>query len=125
MTYDTLKHAHIGMAYLSIALFVLRGILMWTHPAALRHRWWKVAPHVFDSLLFIFAMTMLVWVWGNPFHYAWLTVKIIAVLVYIGLGAVALKCSKAKRVRAAAFFMALLVLFYIVSVAKIKLVWPF
>ena len=122
--YEVFKHAHKGMAYLSISLFIVRGVLMWMGSGRLHQRWLKILPHVIDTLLFVFALSMLVLLWGNPFQYAWLSVKIVAVLVYIVLGMCAFK-GKTPMVRRLAFFVALLVVTYVVMVAKTKWVWPF
>ena len=123
-SYEVFKHAHKGMAYLSISLFILRGVLVYLGSARLHQRCWKVLPHVIDTLLFVFALSMLALLWGNPFQYAWLSVKIVAVLVYIGLGMLAFK-GKTQLVRRLAFLAALLVVSYILMVAQTTMVWPF
>ncbi|AXF85788.1 hypothetical protein DTO96_101524 [Ephemeroptericola cinctiostellae] len=123
-SYEVFKQAHKGMAYLSISLFILRGVLMSLDSERLHQRYWKILPHVIDALLLAFALSMLVLLWGNPFQYAWLSVKIVAVLVYIALGMLALK-GKTQRVRRLAFLTALLVVTYILMVAQTKRVWPF
>ena len=88
--------------------------------AYLQYRLAKVLPHIIDTLLLGSAIGML-WVWGmSPLETPWLSAKIIALLVYIGLGMVALRFGKTRRVRVSALLLALLTAGYIVSVAYSK-----
>ena len=50
----------------------------------------------------------------------WITAKLLALLLYIGLGMVALRFGRTQRVRVAAWVAALMVAAYIVSVALNK-----
>jgi len=54
---------------------------------------------------------------------SWLVAKIVALLVYILLGSVALKHGRSRKIRVAAFFAAIAVFGYIVSVAIAKSPW--
>jgi uncharacterized membrane protein SirB2 len=60
-----------------------------------------------------------------PFVSAWLNAKVIALVLYIGLGTVALKRGRSKRTRVAAWIAAQLVLLYIVSVALTRDPMPY
>ena len=124
LSYPMLKHAHMGFAYLSILLFTLRGLLLWLRPEKLAWRPLRILPHVIDTLLLSCALGLL---WLG--HWAvlqtpWILAKIGALLLYIGLGTVALKRGKTRTVRLVACAAALLVVIYIVLVAKTKLAWP-
>jgi uncharacterized membrane protein SirB2 len=55
-----------------------------------------------------------------PFVFPWLTAKVLALVVYILLGSVALKRGKSLAIRATAYVAALLVFGYIVAVALTK-----
>jgi len=90
----------------------------------LRLRWVRTVPHIVDTLLLASALTMAVWIGQYPFVQGWLTAKFVALVLYVGLGTVALRMGKTKAVRAA-FFGALAVFAYIVSVAVTKQVVPF
>jgi uncharacterized membrane protein SirB2 len=74
-------------------------------------------PHVIDTLLLASALTLVVWSHQYPGAQNWLTAKLLALIVYIGLGTVALKRGRTKGARIAAFIAALLVFGYIVKVA--------
>lgn len=120
MSYLAIKHLHVTFATLSITLFILRGIWMMLESDLLRRRWARIVPHVVDTVLLGSAITMVVWSGQYPFVQHWLTAKVIALVVYIVLGAIALKRGKTKTVRIAAFAGALLVFSFIVTAAMTK-----
>ncbi len=108
---------HISCVILTITGFVVRGFWMLTGSPLLKARWVRIAPHVVDTLLLAAGATLAVQIRQYPFVNGWLTAKTLGVIVYIGLGTIALKRGKTQRVRVAAWFAALLVLGYIVAVA--------
>lgn len=117
MEYATLKVLHVGSAILSITGFTVRGVLMLRGSPLLRARFVRIAPHVVDTVLLTSAVA-LAWLSGQyPLAQAWLTAKVAALLVYIVLGAVALRHGQTLRVRAIAFVLALCTVLYIVCVA--------
>ena len=123
--FEALKHLHIGCAFLSIVGFTLRGYWMLTGSALLRSRPARVLPHMIDTLLLASAVGMLL-IWQlSPLQSDWLIAKIIALLVYIGLGMVALRFGKSRKTRVNAWLLALLAAAYIVSVAYSKSPWGF
>ena len=117
--YGTIKLVHMGAAALSISLFALRGAWMLRAPQRLRQRWVRVAPHVIDTVLLVSAL-WLAWQIGADGTRGWLWAKVVALLVYIALGTVALKRGRTRGVRIAAFAAALATFGYIVSVAVTK-----
>lgn len=125
MDYLALKYFHMACAALSGSLFVLRGIWMLRDSAMLQRRWVRVAPHVVDTLLLASALILVIWSRQYPFVQNWLTAKIIALIVYIALGAIALKRGRNKTVRVCAFIAALAVFAYIGLVAMTKQVLVF
>jgi uncharacterized membrane protein SirB2 len=115
--YLLLKQVHVACAVLSVAGFALRGALMLRNSALLHSRLARVAPHVVDTLLLASAIA-LSWLSGQyPFAQSWLTAKLLALVAYIVLGTIALKRGRSKNLRAVAFWLALFVVLYIVSVA--------
>lgn len=117
MSYLALKHFHVTCAVLSGSLFLLRGFWMLQDSPTLQRRWVRTAPHVIDTLLLSSALIMVFWSGQYPFVQNWLTAKVIALLVYIGLGTIALKRGKTRAIRISAFIGAVLVFVYIVGVA--------
>jgi uncharacterized membrane protein SirB2 len=120
MLFIWLKMAHISSALLSISGFALRGYWMLTDNPLLRRRLTRVLPHVIDTVLLGTAIGML-FIWQtDPLQLSWLIAKIVGLLLYIGLGMVALRFGKTRRQRATAFALALLTAAYILSVAYSK-----
>lgn len=120
MSYLAVKHLHITCVALSGILFFTRGLWMVSDSALLRQRWVKIAPHAVDTLLLLSALVMVFWSAQYPFVQAWLTAKVIGLVVYIALGMLALRPGRSKSVRIAAFFAALVVFAYIIRVAVTK-----
>lgn len=112
-----IKFVHVTCVALSYSLFFLRGVWMLRDSPALQRRWVKYAPHAVDTLLLASAVT-LAWQLGiSPLEAPWLAAKIVALLLYIGIGSVTLKRGKTMRVRIVAWLTAQVVFLYIVSVA--------
>lgn len=115
--YLLVKHLHVSCVVLSGLGFFARGLLMWRGSPWLRHRLVRTLPHINDTLLLTAAITLAVMSGQYPFVTPWLTAKVSGLLVYILLGFVALKEGRSRKVRLGAWFAALLVFAYIVSVA--------
>lgn len=125
MDYQVLKHAHAGLAYLSVTLFATRAVLSYTHPALLQARALKIAPHVIDTGLLAAAITLAVMAGLSPHNQPWLAAKIAALLAYIALGTIGLKKLHGSPWRAVVLAAAVAMPVYMIAVAKTKLVWPF
>lgn len=115
--YPLLKTVHVTCVMLSISLFSVRGVWMLADSQWLHWRPVRIVPHVVDSVLLFSAIALAIVLHQYPFVHGWLTAKVIGLVVYIGLGTVALKRGRTKSVRLAAWVTALLVFGYIVSVA--------
>lgn len=115
--YMAIKHIHLACVVLSGLGFLLRGL--WVLMRGGLPQWLpvRVLPHVVDTLLLASAITLAAMSGQYPPHSAWITAKIVGLLVYIGLGTVALKRGRTRGVRAVAFVGALAVFAWIVSVA--------
>ena len=104
MDYLIVKTLHQSAVTLSVAGFFAR----------------RTVPHVVDTVLLGSALLM-AWMLGlNPLTTPWLLAKIIGLLLYIGLGMLALRPGRATSLRALAWVAALLVFGWIVSVAISK-----
>lgn len=112
-----LKHLHVTCVALSYSLFFLRGVWMLRGTLATRGRWVRIVPHMVDSVLLVSAVMLAVKLGFSPFTAPWLLAKIIALLLYIALGAIALKRGRTLGIRLAAWLSAQAVFFYIVGVA--------
>ncbi|MCO6427203.1 SirB2 family protein [Nitrosomonas communis] len=120
MSYALLKLIHVSAVLLSYLLFLTRGIWMMRASAQLQQRWVKIMPHVIDTVLLASAIMLAVLIQQNPLTDAWLTAKVVGLLVYIGCGMVALRFGKTRTVKVGSWIMAQVVFFYIVLVALTK-----
>ena len=112
-----LKLVHQASALISIAGFILRGGLMLKDSTLLRQHWMRIWPHVIDTLLLASGLWMAINLHLHPGNSPWLGAKLIALLIYIAFGFVALRLGKTRRVRFAAFIGAIGSFSYIVLVA--------
>lgn len=115
--YLLVKHIHITTAVLSGLGFMLRGIFMWRGSALLQHPVSKIAPHVNDSILLASAVYLAVISQQYPFTDHWLTAKLIALIIYILLGTLALKRAKNLLQQKITFLLAMMTYFFILSAA--------
>lgn len=117
MSVALLKLVHVGCVLGSYTLFLVRGVWRLRDAPQLQRRWVRVLPHLVDTLLLASALA-LAWTLGlSPWAAPWLGAKIIALLLYIVLGTIALKRGKTARIRLLAWLAAQLVFFYIVATA--------
>ncbi len=118
--YEIVKQIHLLSVTLTLALMLLRGGWMIRDSHRLQQRWVKIVPHVVDTVLLGSALTLVVMSSQYPFVESWLTAKVIAVVVYILLGTIAIKRGRTKTIRVIALIAALLVFVSIVLMAVNK-----
>ena len=118
--YLAIKHLHILCAVLSISGFLLQGVWMMLRSPLVDHRVTRTLPHVIDTVFLGSAITLATMSGQYPFVAPWVTAKVVALVVYILLGATALRWGRTMRVRVLALLAALLVFSWIVSVALSK-----
>ena len=122
--YNFLKFAHISFVAVSGSLFVYRYFLLNLRPEQPLPKALKVLPHVNDSLLLACAIGMLFIGHMNPFETPWLLAKIIALVIYIGLGAMCMRATPRSRRQTISFASSIAVFGYILLVALTKQVIP-
>lgn len=115
--YMAFKHSHMLFAAISGLFFLVRGAWMLMDSDMLQKKWVKIVPHVVDTVLLVCAIALCVILNQYPFVESWLTVKVVMLVAYIGLGMVALKRGKTKAIRTVAFFAALASFLFMASVA--------
>ncbi len=113
MDYSAIKHAHIGIAYLSILLFIIRFALFKFKPVLKSNKLLKILPHVIDTFLLVFAIWLCTIISQYPLTDHWLTAKVIGLVGYIAFGTIAIKQGKTW-----AFVAALVSFAYIFGAAK-------
>jgi len=120
-----LKHLHVTCVVLSISGFVMRGVWMMRESPWLQKKWVRVAPHVIDTILLGSAILLTMQIRQYPFVQGWLTAKVLALIAYIVIGAVGLKYGRTKKIRIAAWLVAIAIFAYIVLVALTHQALPF
>jgi uncharacterized membrane protein SirB2 len=101
------------------SLFFLRGLLLnlfgqtWIMAGPLR---WT--SYAIDTVLLTAALMLMTIVRQYPFVDAWLTVKVLLLVVYVGLGSYALKRGRTRRTRIGFWAAASVLFLFIVSVAR-------
>jgi uncharacterized membrane protein SirB2 len=109
---------HIGCVIASGSLFFTRGCMMLAGLPAANHIALRRISVVIDVLLLAAAIALTTIIHQYPFVQAWLTVKVLLLVVYIALGVFALRRGRSLAVRAACFAAACAVYLFIVSVAR-------
>jgi uncharacterized membrane protein SirB2 len=116
--YPQVKLAHVAAVAASGALFFLRGAAVqlgaqWAMAAPLRY-----LSYTIDSVLLTAALMLATMLHQYPFVDAWLTVKVLLLVVYIVLGILALKHGRRPGMRLASWLGALAIFGLIISVAR-------
>lgn len=116
--YPQIKSVHIAAVLASGLLFLLRGAALhagmrWSMAAPLRY-----LSYIIDTTLLTAALMLATILHQYPFVHAWLTVKVLLLLVYIVLGSFALKRGATRKIRVLCWLAALLVYAFIIGVAR-------
>lgn len=123
-SYTLIKIIHIATAFISIFGFFIRGIWMILSSPILQQRWIKIAPHINDTVLLLSAFALVFITVQYPGPAGWINAKILALILYIVLGTIALKRGKTKELRITSWILALLTYAYIILVAFTKSALP-
>jgi uncharacterized membrane protein SirB2 len=123
--YNTLKLAHVACVVVSGSLFIYRYARLSLQPDQALPKALKVLPHINDTVLLSSAIGMLSLIGLNPFTTPWLLAKIVALLVYIVLGAICMRSLPGSRRQSISFVAAISVFAYILLVGLNKQVMPF
>lgn len=120
MSYMAVKHLHLLTIVISLLLFLVRGGFALRGAQWIHHKWVKIPTHLNDTLLLLAALGLCYHLGQWPFYNsAWLTAKVVGLVVYILLGTLAIKKGKLW-----AWLLALLTFIYIGWVAANKVPFP-
>jgi uncharacterized membrane protein SirB2 len=108
---------HLACVFASLAGFLLRGWWMWQDSPLLRQRLTRVLPHVVDSVLLGSGIGLVLVTGLYPWQQPWLAAKLLALVLYIGLGMLALKHARSRARRGAALLGALVTYVYMIGAA--------
>jgi uncharacterized membrane protein SirB2 len=116
--YAEIRWVHIAAVIASGAVFFIRRLALgqaWSKAMPLRWLAWPI-----DTVLLTAALMLMTIVEQYPFAHAWLTVKVLLLAGYIGLGMVAFWSGQRRGVRIVCWLAALAVYLLIVSEARTK-----
>ncbi len=119
--YFSLKLVHVLCAIGSISLFITRGVWQLQASPRLKRRWVRIVPHTVDAVLLASAGGLMVLTGQYPGTTPWLSVKLVAVVLYIGLGMVAFRFAQDRRIKLIAWLAAVVVFALIVAQAIIRI----
>jgi len=115
--YPQIKFVHVLCVILSGSLFALRGVMMLADSRFANHAALRYLSYAIDTTLLTAALMLITILHQYPFVQAWLTVKVLLLVIYIVLGVFALRRGRTRRMRAICYFTALFVYVCIIGVA--------
>lgn len=115
--YPQIKFVHIACVVLSGSVFTLRGLMMLAGSRWVYHPVLKRGSYLIDTTLLAAGIALAVMLHQYPFVQAWLTAKVLLLVIYIVLGVFALRRGATHAHRAGFFIAALAVYLFIVSIA--------
>ena len=119
--YPIVKQFHVWLVLISITLFQFR---YWYFKVRQQSpgRVLRILPHLTDTLLLTTGV-WLAWLLAlNPLQVDWLGIKLLALVVYILMGTLAMK--KTATAQWTGYLLATLAVLYMLWAATHKLVWP-
>lgn len=119
--YPIVKQIHLILVIISVAFFQFR---FWYYRSNRRNtpKIVKILPHSIDTLLFASGIALAVMAGFSPGNSPWLLYKLIALLVYIVFGILAMK--KTGLWQWLGYLTATAAVVYIVFAATKKIPWP-
>ena len=126
MSYYWIKVIHVSTVVFTAGFFALRFYWMLSFPHLLTRAWIRILSVSNDTLLLIAGITLAIKSHQYPFQASWLTAKLIALVLYIILGSLALKRAETRRARGICGILALICVGYIIAVAlnRTPTPWP-
>lgn len=97
--YEAVKHIHLTAIALSVVLFLLRFVLNAMQSPMLQKKWLKILPHIVDTFLLVSAGTLCIILKQYPFVDAWVTEKLLALVMYVFMVTLALKLGRTGFMR--------------------------
>lgn len=115
--YTGIRLLHIGCVALSGSLFTLRGLARLGGLAVANHRAVRICSYLIDTTLLGAAILLMLILHQYPLVDAWLTAKVLLLVLYIVLGIVALRRARTRLATGVALLAALLTFACMIGVA--------
>ena len=116
--YLQIRHVHIAAVFASVLLFTIRGAALFAGASWARATPLRLLSYTIDITLLTAALMLVTILHQYPFVQAWLTAKVLLLVVYIALGIVAFWSGLPRRLRISAWLAALVVFGFIYSIAR-------
>ncbi|NLB58035.1 MAG: SirB2 family protein [Gammaproteobacteria bacterium] len=116
--YPQIKHAHIGLVMVSVALFALRGAAVQAGMRWPRARPVRLASYAIDTGLLAAGLWLVAILPGGFFANGWLTAKLVLLVVYVVLGVFAMRRARSRIGRALCYVAALATFSMIYGIAR-------
>lgn len=116
--YPQIKHAHIGLVMVSVALFALRGAAVQVGMRWPRARPVRLASYAIDTGLLAAGLWLVAILPGGFFANGWLTAKLVLLVVYVVLGVFAMRRARSRIGRALCYVAALATFSMIYGIAR-------
>ena len=107
--------AHRSLAFLTITIFIWRGVYVWRNQP-MQRIYRRLIPDFIDVLLLSSGILLTILLGFAPWQDTWLAVKLSMVVCYIIAGFFAFR-KGSIMVQRSAFFLSLLLFVYVVSIA--------
>ena len=119
--YPIVKHFHVVLVVTSLTLFQFR---YWRYQVAEHNlpKLMKIMPHVIDTLLLVSGISLAVWAGFSPMQFDWLWYKLLALLLYILMGTLAMK--KSGSIQWMGYLLATAAVVYMILAARQKTALP-
>ena len=116
--YPQIRAAHLLAVVLSGTLFAARGLGVLAGARWPLHAIVRYSSYAVDTVLLTAALMLVSVLPAATFANHWLTVKLVLVVVYVGLGTLALKRARTPRGRAICYLAALVVFGVVIGIAR-------
>jgi uncharacterized membrane protein SirB2 len=115
--YLLVRAVHVAAVSISVPLLVVRAVIGIRASPERVPRLLRILPHIVDTVLLASAVLLSVILQQYPLLAAWVTAKVLALIVYVGVGTVAVKRGRTPRARAVALVLAVAVAGYMIGTA--------
>lgn len=88
-------------------------------------KWFRVLPHINDTMLIVTAIILTLYIKQYPFTDAWLTAKLVALVLHVVVGAYAIKHAKTLMAQLVSWLISIVIFVYIVGVAYTRDVYSY
>ena len=116
--YPHIKHVHIGLALVSVALFVLRGAAVQVGMRWPRSKPVRLASYAIDTGLLAAGLWLVAILPGGFFANGWLMAKLVLLVAYVVLGVFAMRRARSRIGRALCYVAALATFSMIYGIAR-------